>query len=90
MWYEPHENSFRIDAIFCSKNLIQDFLFCGVQTAKLYQSDYRIVIAYFQYQQLVAEAMNRRLENKKYIPLFQTIDPNTWEKFTSETTKFYN
>jgi len=89
-WYGPRKNSSRIDAIFCSNNLIQDFLFCGVQTAELYQSDHRIVIAYFQYQHLVAEAMNRRLENKKYTPLFQAIDPNTWEKFTNETTKFYN
>jgi len=89
-WFGPSNNTSRIDAIFCSHNFIDEFLFCETQVPLLYHSDHRIVIAYFHYQHEATSAKNRSLLNKKSVPLFHKMDKQNWELFAKETSRYYD
>ena len=89
-WFGSNNKSSRIDIIFSSSNFVSDFLYCGLQTPSLYNTDHKIVIAYFSDLHFTKEAMNRKWQNKKLIPIFAKMDIPSWDKFSHQTQKYYN
>jgi len=88
-WIGPNNNSSRIDAIFSSHNFISDFLYCGLQSPILYQSDHRIVTAYFANIEQPKEHLSRKWKNKKLTPIFAQITTQGWDSFTKKTCQIY-
>ena len=59
-WFGPNNKSSRIDTIFSSSNFVSDFLYCGLQTPYLYNTDHKIVTAYFSDLHFTKESINRK------------------------------